>query len=318
MPVIKLTTLINAPIECVFDLSRSITLHKASMTKYEEAAIAGVTSGLIDLGQKVTFRARPLGVWQTLTSCISALERPYHFRDSMVQGVFRRFDHDHYFVAKDDRTLMVDLFDYTSPLGVIGVLADKLFIRHTLERLLKERNRKIKEIAESPVWPDYVAPGQSSLAGTLPGSSFGPGMRKESTVPNGVAMLPSLLPAIRLVVSLTWLYEGLWLKLIRQAPYELNVVASTAGSLPVPVRPLTLLRLIGLGETLLGIGVLTGKHSRVLSGIQIALLVAMNGAGILFGKRSIEDPVGLVIKNLPFALCIAALGTVRPTKEIEP
>jgi ligand-binding SRPBCC domain-containing protein len=293
-------------------------MHKASMTKYEEEAIAGVTSGLIDLGQKVTFRARPLGVWQTLTSCITALERPYYFRDSMVEGIFRRFDHDHFFVAQGEHTIMVDLFDYTSPLGVVGTLADKLFIRHTLERLLKERNRKIKEIAESPAWPDYVAPGQSLLVSMPQGSSSGPEVRQEPTVPNGVAMPARLLPAIRLVVALTWLYEGLWLKIIRQAPHELAVVASAAGSLPVPVQPLTLLRLIGLGETLLGIGVLTGKHSRLLSRIQIALLVGMNGAGILFGKGSIEDPAGLVITNLPFALCIVALGSAQTPKETEP
>ena len=41
---IHLTTLITAPIERVFDLSRSINLHKISTAHTGEKAIAGVTS----------------------------------------------------------------------------------------------------------------------------------------------------------------------------------------------------------------------------------------------------------------------------------
>lgn len=163
MPVIQLTTYINAPAERVFDLSRSITVHTASMTRYQETVIAGIASGLIDLGQTVTFRARPFGIWLTLTSCITALDRPAHFRDSMVQGIFRRFDHDHFFVPAPPGTIMRDVFNYTSPLGLVGALGDKLWVQRTLERLLTERNQKIKEIAESQEWPNYITPGQRSV-----------------------------------------------------------------------------------------------------------------------------------------------------------
>ncbi len=97
MPVIKLETKINAPIERVFDLSRSIDLHTKSTSKTGEEAIAGRTSGLINLDETVTWRAKHLGVTQTLTSKITQFERPFHFRDSMVRGIFKRIDHDHFF-----------------------------------------------------------------------------------------------------------------------------------------------------------------------------------------------------------------------------
>ena len=42
MPVIHLTTFIAAPVQRVFDLSRSIDLHKHSMAKHKEEPIGAV------------------------------------------------------------------------------------------------------------------------------------------------------------------------------------------------------------------------------------------------------------------------------------
>ncbi|MFC6102807.1 SRPBCC family protein [Olivibacter domesticus] len=50
MPVIELTTLIDADINICFDLARSIDLHTISTKKTKEQAIAGVTTGLIGNG----------------------------------------------------------------------------------------------------------------------------------------------------------------------------------------------------------------------------------------------------------------------------
>ncbi len=50
MPLIELSTGIRAPIERVFDLARSIDAHVASTGQTRERAVAGRTSGLIELG----------------------------------------------------------------------------------------------------------------------------------------------------------------------------------------------------------------------------------------------------------------------------
>jgi ligand-binding SRPBCC domain-containing protein len=128
MPIIKLETVINAPIERVFDLARSIDLHKNSMSKYEEKAVAGVTSGLINLNETVAWEATHFGVKQRLTSKITAFDRPRYFRDSMVAGAFRRFDHDHFFELIGEQTRIKDVFDYDSPLGILGKIADEFFV----------------------------------------------------------------------------------------------------------------------------------------------------------------------------------------------
>ena len=157
MPVIELETKINAPTERVFDLARSIDLHTKSTSKTGEEAIAGRTSGLINLGETVTWRAKHLGVRQTLTSKIVAFERPFHFRDSMQKGIFKRLDHDHFFEELEDgETLMRDRFDYDAPLWILGKFADRLFLEKYMTRFLLKRNRIIKEIAESEKWREYI------------------------------------------------------------------------------------------------------------------------------------------------------------------
>ncbi|MEY2485124.1 MAG: hypothetical protein QOH39_772 [Verrucomicrobiota bacterium] len=156
MPVIELSTEIHAPVERVFDLSRTVDLHMASTAHTGECAVAGVSSGLMAFGQEVTWRARHFGVWQHLTSRITAFDRPAHFRDSLVRGIFRRFDHDHFFAATGSGTLMRDAFDFQSPFSILGRIADSLFLVRYMTRLLATRNTLIKTVAESDEWRRYV------------------------------------------------------------------------------------------------------------------------------------------------------------------
>jgi ligand-binding SRPBCC domain-containing protein len=150
MPRIETVTLISAPIERVFDLSRSIDVHQKSQSAHHETAIAGKTSGLIELGEDVTWEAVHFGLRQRLTSRIVAMKRPTHFRDCMVAGAFRRIDHDHFFEAIPNGCTMVrDMFDYEAPLGVLGLLADRLFLERYMRGLLEARNQVIKRLAEA-------------------------------------------------------------------------------------------------------------------------------------------------------------------------
>ena len=156
MPVIELITEVRAPILRVFDLSRSVDLHMASTDQTQERAVAGVTSGLISLGEEVTWRARHFGIWQHLTSRITKFNSPVHFRDSMVRGAFRRFDHDHFFEARGEITVMRDVFDFESPLGILGRVADRLFLAAYMTRFLRKRSEFIKQVAESELWRRYL------------------------------------------------------------------------------------------------------------------------------------------------------------------
>jgi ligand-binding SRPBCC domain-containing protein len=148
MATIRLETHIQAPIEICFDVSRDIDVHIES-TKYTgETAIAGTTSGLIGLGESVTWRAKHLGVWQTLSSKITAFNYPVYFTDEMIQGAFSSFKHEHIFEAKEKDTLMTDVFQFESPLGILGKLVNHLFLTTYMHNLLVHRNEVIKKEAE--------------------------------------------------------------------------------------------------------------------------------------------------------------------------
>jgi ligand-binding SRPBCC domain-containing protein len=149
MPTIHLQTLINADIVTCFDLSRSIDLHLESTKQTGETAIAGRTSGLIELGETVTWRARHFYIWQTLTSKVTAMQRPEIFVDELVDGAFRSFRHEHHFSTADGGTLMTDVFTFVSPYGWLGKIADRLFLTRYMTSLLKQRNQVIKQHAEA-------------------------------------------------------------------------------------------------------------------------------------------------------------------------
>lgn len=162
MPRFELVTHIKAPVERVFDLSRSIDLHLDSTAETGEQAVAGVTSGLIGEGGEVTWRARHFGVWQTLSSKITVCDRPRRFTDVMQHGIFARLEHHHWFVPDPDSaapaTIMRDDFTWASPLGILGKIADAVFVGRYLRKLLSHRNAMIKSIAESGsgAWRKYL------------------------------------------------------------------------------------------------------------------------------------------------------------------
>ncbi|MBP6721706.1 MAG: SRPBCC family protein [Bacteroidia bacterium] len=148
MPTIHLQTLIHAPVQTVFDLSRSIDLHVDSMAHTRERAIAGRTSGLISLGESVTWEGRYLGVKQWLKVHITAMDPPHSFTDEQQKGAFKSFKHVHTFQAVPEGTLMIDAFAYESPFGFIGRIFNRLVLDRYLRHMLGIRNVTIKRVAE--------------------------------------------------------------------------------------------------------------------------------------------------------------------------
>jgi ligand-binding SRPBCC domain-containing protein len=156
MSIIRVAIDINAPAAVCFDMARSVDAHIESARTTGERAVAGVTSGLLNLGDEVTWRARHFGVTQDLTSRIVAFDRPHHFRDEMVRGAFNRIVHDHYFEPVPSGTRMVDVFDFTAPLGLLGWIADRLILKAYLRRFLENRAQSLKQLAESDAARQFI------------------------------------------------------------------------------------------------------------------------------------------------------------------
>ncbi len=152
-------TLIDAPLERCFDLARSVEVHASGNVHFGEQAVAleGVTSGLLELGEQVTWRARHFSVRQKLTSAITAMDRPMFFQDTMLRGAFKSMRHDHRFQTTfDGRTEMKDVFRFAAPFGFLGRIAEAAVLRRYMCALLRERNRVVKQVAESEEWRLYL------------------------------------------------------------------------------------------------------------------------------------------------------------------
>lgn len=133
-------------------------LHTISARQTREEIIGGVRRGVLQLSDSVTFRARHFGVWQTLTSKVTAFEAPVYFCDEMQRGAFKRMRHEHHFQVQNPGTLMRDVFEFASPLGWLGCAVDALVLKRYLEKFLVERARVVKHYAESGQWREVLPP----------------------------------------------------------------------------------------------------------------------------------------------------------------
>ena len=156
MPFIHLTTFIAAPPERVFDLSRSMELHKASMKKHKEKIVDGTISGLMNLNDTVTWSAKHLFKQRRLKIKITKIQRPQYFVDEQVEGDFKMLKHEHYFKSVQNGTIMIDQFHFETPHGLTGKIINKIYLEKYMQQLLSERNIIIKQAAEGNLWNQYL------------------------------------------------------------------------------------------------------------------------------------------------------------------
>jgi ligand-binding SRPBCC domain-containing protein len=149
MTTIRLSTIINAPAEKCFDVSRDIKIHELSTQRTNERAIAGKTSGLCELNDEITWEATHLGVRQKLTVRITKMNKPVFFEDAMLNGAFKSMRHEHHFSQGGSKTEMTDIFMYEVPFGFLGGLFNRIILKKYMTKFLLARNQIIKELSEN-------------------------------------------------------------------------------------------------------------------------------------------------------------------------
>ncbi|MEH7246814.1 SRPBCC family protein [Neobacillus niacini] len=148
MPIIEHKQHIKAPIEICFDLARNVEVHTQTSFKTKEKAVGGVTTGLLQEGDSVTWEAVHFGIKQRLTAKVIFMEKLHSFVDVMVKGAFRSFIHIHQFIEEEGGTSMLDHFQYKSRFGPIEILIDKLFLEKYMRKFIAERALGLKKAAE--------------------------------------------------------------------------------------------------------------------------------------------------------------------------
>jgi ligand-binding SRPBCC domain-containing protein len=166
MPTIHLTSCILAPIDRVFNLSRSTSLHKAVIRKYDGGNLdGGGAEGLMKQGDKIRFQLKLMGAKRTLVTQMEHLEFPAVFNSSLVSGPFKSLHHEHHFKSIANGTLLIDLLEYEPAFGLAGRMADTMIIRSFLKKYLEAKNKLIKQYAEGEKWK-VVIPSEKTTAKT--------------------------------------------------------------------------------------------------------------------------------------------------------
>jgi ligand-binding SRPBCC domain-containing protein len=148
MRTIKITTLYSAPIEKVFNTNRNIDIHQQSASKTKEIAIAGITSGLINKNETVTWKGKHFGVYIKHQSVISEMNFPTYFVDEQLKGHFKSFKHQHFFEQKENHVEVTDILEYQTPFGIFGKLFDRFLLKNHLTNFIIHRNTVLKDLSE--------------------------------------------------------------------------------------------------------------------------------------------------------------------------
>lgn len=151
MTTIKITTNYFAPIEKVFDTNRNIDIHQQTASKSKEVAIAGITSGLINKNETVTWKGKHFGLYIQHQSIISEMIFPTYFVDEQLKGHFRSFKHQHIFEQKENYVEVTDILAYETPFGIFGKLFDILFLKKHLTNFIKDRNAILKNLVDHQI-----------------------------------------------------------------------------------------------------------------------------------------------------------------------
>jgi uncharacterized membrane protein YphA (DoxX/SURF4 family) len=111
-------------------------------------------------------------------------------------------------------------------------------------------------------------------------------------------MVPTLL--IRVAIAAVWLYEGLYCKLLGGIAHQEQVVA--AHPLFNARTANVMLKSLGVVEVCLGLWLLSGFQMWYAALASTVLLVGLNTNGVIFSRKYIPDPGGMVVKNFAFLL----------------
>lgn len=123
------------------------------MRKERERVVTSVASDLLGPGAIVTWEATHFGARIRLMSQITQFDAPRSFEDEQIAGPFETFWHRHEFNSENGVTVMTDLVRYRTPLGLLGPLAERVFLDRYLRASLERRATHLRALAESGPCP---------------------------------------------------------------------------------------------------------------------------------------------------------------------
>ncbi|OAV45742.1 SRPBCC family protein [Lewinella sp. 4G2] len=100
-------------------------------------------------GMVIQYRVSPFPGFSTdWVTEITQIKHHEHFIDDQRVGPFALWHHQHHFreLPKGEGTEMTDILHYQAPLGILGTIADKLFVHRQVQGIFEAREEAIKRL----------------------------------------------------------------------------------------------------------------------------------------------------------------------------
>ena len=145
MPQFETELILHASGEEVFDfLARPANIVLLSPP---DIGLTFVTAPeVIQLGSRIEFKIQSWGQIQAFVHEITALERPHHFSERQIKGVFKRWEHEHRLEFKaPNQVAVIDVIEFEPPAGLLGFLVTAPKILEQLEEAFDHRHQQLRK-----------------------------------------------------------------------------------------------------------------------------------------------------------------------------
>ena len=98
-------------------------------------------------GMIITYKVSPiLNIKMNWVTEITQVKENKFFIDEQRLGPYKMWHHQHIFIDNDDHVLMKDIVTYIPPFGILGDVANKLFIKRQLNEIFNYRFVEMNKI----------------------------------------------------------------------------------------------------------------------------------------------------------------------------
>ena len=98
-------------------------------------------------GMLITYKLSPIkGFPVTWVTEITQVSEPNYFIDNQRFGPYSMWHHKHFFKEIEGGVEMIDLIHYVVPFGILGQIANSLFVRRQLNGIFAYRKKVLKEL----------------------------------------------------------------------------------------------------------------------------------------------------------------------------
>ncbi|MBC7744666.1 MAG: SRPBCC family protein [Flavobacterium sp.] len=98
-------------------------------------------------GMIIQYTVKPiLGIPLPWKTEICKVNRPSFFTDKQLKGPYKLWEHTHTYHKHENGVKMQDEIKYELPLGILGNLAHKLFVKKKIERIFSYRRSVLEKL----------------------------------------------------------------------------------------------------------------------------------------------------------------------------